>query len=288
MNISVIGIGNMGRAVALALLSAGHRVTVFNRSIDKARALEKHGAVVASSAADAVRRSDHIILVLADGASTRSVLDDPEVVVALFGKALITGAGTEPDLLMSLAEGVRAAGARLSDILIVGYPQDVEAREATYCVSACSEDLADWKQIFSDIGSRVMDVGAVGNAQRVQTSIRYSFIHMMIAVGSAAAAFERQNLPLEVLQVLLSQCPTLAIGGSEFLPEMISRQYKSNMWTVDNMITLLDAVMESAAKLHLDASVIEAIRSLYCRTAAKGFGSKNITAMYEVLSPAVV
>src|SRR5918996_263690 len=49
--VSVIGLGAMGSALARALLSNGHRVTVWNRTSAKAEALVQDGAVLAHSAA---------------------------------------------------------------------------------------------------------------------------------------------------------------------------------------------------------------------------------------------
>ena len=47
MNVALIGTGLMGRPMALRLLAAGHRLTVFNRTRSKAAELAAHGAVVA-------------------------------------------------------------------------------------------------------------------------------------------------------------------------------------------------------------------------------------------------
>src|ERR1700761_8452006 len=55
MDVGFIGLGNMGAAMARNLIKAGHSVTVYNRSRDKAEALAGDGAVVAGSPAEAAR-----------------------------------------------------------------------------------------------------------------------------------------------------------------------------------------------------------------------------------------
>ena len=55
MDIGFIGLGNMGAAIARNLIKAGHRLTVYNRSRNKAEALAKDGAIIADSPADAAR-----------------------------------------------------------------------------------------------------------------------------------------------------------------------------------------------------------------------------------------
>ena len=56
MDVGFIGLGQMGSAIALNLVKAGHRVIVYNRTRAKAEALASQGAEVAESVADACRR----------------------------------------------------------------------------------------------------------------------------------------------------------------------------------------------------------------------------------------
>lgn len=78
MDIGFIGLGAMGRGMATNLLKAGHRVRVWNRSPEPARALVEEGAVVVASPAEAFR-GDAVISMLADDAALREVLLDSGV-----------------------------------------------------------------------------------------------------------------------------------------------------------------------------------------------------------------
>ena len=68
MDVGFIGLGQMGSAIALNLVKAGHRVVVHNRTRAKAEALASQGAEVAGSVADACRRPV-LITMLADDAA---------------------------------------------------------------------------------------------------------------------------------------------------------------------------------------------------------------------------
>lgn len=70
--IAFLGTGLLGGALAEAAAKRGDDVTVWNRTLDKARALEQFGAHVANSPADAVRNAKRVHLVLRDDA----VVDD--------------------------------------------------------------------------------------------------------------------------------------------------------------------------------------------------------------------
>jgi 3-hydroxyisobutyrate dehydrogenase-like beta-hydroxyacid dehydrogenase len=284
MKLSVIGIGNMGRAVASALLAAGHEVAVYNRTRARAEALASRGARVMSTAAEAIRASDYTIVILLDVGSTRAVLGAPDTRAVLRGKALISGAQMEATEISDLSREVADAGGRLSDLVILTYPDSVEARTSSYCIAADQADSSAWREVFASIGKNVWDVGAVGNAQKVQNAAWLSYMFMTIAIGSVLAGFKLQGLPLPVLKWMLTEGPTTAIAGADdIIPEMDSRKYGSDKWTVNNMITTLDQINTFAANLGIDISVMNGVRELYAKAAKLGFGGQNVTALYEAI-----
>ena len=73
MNIAWIGTGIMGAPMARRLLAAGHRVTVFNRSPEKARALADEGASVAATAAGAAAGADVVFIMVPDTPDVEAV-----------------------------------------------------------------------------------------------------------------------------------------------------------------------------------------------------------------------
>src|ERR1700722_19854921 len=77
MDVGFIGLGQMGSAIALNLVKAEHRVTVYNRTRAKAEALASQGAEIAESPADACR---HPVLIT-------MLADDSAVEAAFFGDA---------------------------------------------------------------------------------------------------------------------------------------------------------------------------------------------------------
>src|ERR1700741_2969254 len=109
MKISVIGTGNMGSAVALGLLGAGHQVTVYNRTRARAERLAHPGGVGAGRAAECLQASEGALGALFDAVGAREVLLGGEVRTALTGRALISAAAMSPEEIIALAQDVAAA-----------------------------------------------------------------------------------------------------------------------------------------------------------------------------------
>ncbi|HEY4216737.1 MAG TPA: NAD(P)-dependent oxidoreductase [Gemmatimonadaceae bacterium] len=72
--IAFLGTGLLGSALAEAAAKRGDQVTAWNRTIDKARALEQFGVRVASTPADAVRGASIVHLILKDDAVVEDVI----------------------------------------------------------------------------------------------------------------------------------------------------------------------------------------------------------------------
>src|SRR5579862_1961636 len=74
MKIGFAGLGKMGFGMARNLLRAGHELTVYNRSREKAEPLRQEGAHVADSPAAAARNADAIVTMLADDRALEDVV----------------------------------------------------------------------------------------------------------------------------------------------------------------------------------------------------------------------
>ena len=73
MNIGIAGLGRMGSAIGARLIEAGHKLTVWNRSPEKAKALAQAGARVAATPAELAGEADIVITILTDAAAIDAV-----------------------------------------------------------------------------------------------------------------------------------------------------------------------------------------------------------------------
>src|ERR1700758_3730315 len=73
MNVGFVGLGKMGTGMAHNLIRAGHRLTVYNRTREKADAFAKEGAEVVDSSADAARSADCVFSMLANDQAVAEV-----------------------------------------------------------------------------------------------------------------------------------------------------------------------------------------------------------------------
>src|SRR5262245_24367175 len=110
-HIAFIGTGLLGAALAEAAARRGDHVVAWNRTRDKARALEAFGIRVANSAADAARGAERVHLVLKDDAVVDDVIGalrpglDPRAII-------VDHTTTQPALTAARAARLQAEGVR--------------------------------------------------------------------------------------------------------------------------------------------------------------------------------
>ena len=171
--IAFLGTGLLGSALAEAAAQRGDQVTAWNRTLEKARALEAFGIRVAASPAEAVRGAERVHLVLKDDA----VVD--EVVAALRpGLApeaiVVDHTTTQPVLTAERAQRLNASGVRYLHCPVFIGPAAARAGQGTILASgprvlfdAAQPALARMAQRLEYLGERA-DLAAVhklcGNA----------------------------------------------------------------------------------------------------------------------------
>ncbi|SPE64314.1 2-hydroxy-3-oxopropionate reductase [Streptomyces netropsis] len=148
VQVSVLGLGAMGSALAGALVKAGYATTVWNRSPGKADDLVARGAEVAATAGDAVRAGRLVIACLLDHASVHEVLDP--LADELAGRTLVNVTTTSPAQSRELADWAARAGVAYLDGGIMAVPHMIGHPGASVLYSG-SADVFDQHKPLLDL-----------------------------------------------------------------------------------------------------------------------------------------
>jgi len=136
--ISVLGLGNMGAALAGTVLSSSGQVTVWNRTPAKADKLVAAGATLAGSAADAIAGTDLCIVCVGTYAQAGEMLG---ACADLSGKTLVQLSTGTPEQATAMKLWASERGARYLDGAILAYPSDIGGRDTMILYAG---DQAAW------------------------------------------------------------------------------------------------------------------------------------------------
>ncbi|MFC9425370.1 NAD(P)-dependent oxidoreductase [Streptomyces sp. NPDC056987] len=146
VQVSVLGLGAMGSALAGALVKAGYATTCWNRSPGKADDLVAQGAKAADTAGDAVRAGRLVIACLLDHASVHEVLDPLSDVLA--GRTLVNVTTTSPAQSRELADWAARAGVAYLDGGIMAVPDMIGRPGASILYSGSADVFHQYRPLL--------------------------------------------------------------------------------------------------------------------------------------------
>src|SRR5579864_5910669 len=160
MEVTVIGLGRMGSGIAKSLLRAGHRVTVHNRTRERAEALRADGAIVAATLAEACRNEVLFTMVADDAALEGLVFGEDGILASLPRGAMHVSLSTiSVDLSDRLAAAHAKAGQGYLAAPVFGRPEAAEAGRLAVVVAGGEALVQKCKPLFEAMGSKLFVVG---------------------------------------------------------------------------------------------------------------------------------
>jgi 3-hydroxyisobutyrate dehydrogenase-like beta-hydroxyacid dehydrogenase len=284
--ISVIGLGNMGSALAEALLTAGFTVTVWNRTVSKSQRLVELGAMLADSPAVAALNSEKTIVCVSDHAAFVSVIHNDSVATTLAGKCLI-------QLGIVTAEQARQTGAwaQTQNIgylegSILGMPKNVKTATATLVCSG-PKILFDAAQIpLSVFGNSQLVSETIGSAYEFD-KVYYSFAYaVLLGFFQGAAMAHASGFSIDAYtSIVIERFPVATENLKGFGERIADRNHDDNQCSLEVWGDAYAKSLELCRALKVDDTLPAALMRNFEKAQNEGFGDSGITAIFEALLP---
>lgn len=278
--VSLIGLGPMGAALAEAILAAGHDVTLWNRSPDKAGALIARGARFATDLVTAVQATPVTLICLDGCATTRALFEADALRPLLAGHGVIELSTTTPNESRTAASWFAAAGARYLDAAILcGVP--AIGTEAGLLLYAGDESLFKaCRPVLSALGRAPEFVGTEPGAAAVLDMIwltRHAADYLAIYQGAALARAEGVTL-----DHIARAFPDDA-GLDGLLAPLLTGDLGRPTASVAVWNKAARRVATQAREAGVSADLADLVVDVLSRTEAAGHGDLRMAAMAGVL-----
>lgn len=161
--VGVIGLGNMGRGMALTLQRSGYAVLGLDKSEQVSAVARDAGIPLASSLPELAKACSAIVLSLPTSAIVRAVLEGEEGLLANAapGTLLIDTTTADPQITRELAVALKEKGLRFVDAPVSGGPTGAMKGELTMFIGGSEEDVAYANPILSALGTKRFHIGDV-------------------------------------------------------------------------------------------------------------------------------
>jgi 3-hydroxyisobutyrate dehydrogenase-like beta-hydroxyacid dehydrogenase len=216
VNLGFIGLGAMGELIVPRLMAAGHTVTGWNRSKNKATKLIDAGMRWADTPRDVAAQSEIVFSIVTDSKAVKAIALGPDGIVSGLrqGSIYIDMSTIEPDASREVAAEFAKAGSIMLDGPLSGSPVTVKAGNASVMIGGDEAAFERAKPVLLAIGPKVMRIG--GNGLACQTKIAVNLLLMVevIAFGEAVALAEKGGVAREaVVNAILNSVAASPVLG---------------------------------------------------------------------------
>ena len=173
--IGFIGLGAMGKGMALNLQTKGFQLGVFDIAPEPVAILVQQGAIEAASIAELTENSDIVVTMLPGSPEVEAVVLGEAGVLAhgRDGMLLLDMSTVDPETTDTLAERLSEAGIAVVDAPVGRLAQHANAGESLFMVGASDEDFARVRPLLEAMGTTIHHCGAVGNGMRTKLINNY-------------------------------------------------------------------------------------------------------------------
>lgn len=278
--VSVIGLGQMGSALADAFLAAGHPTTVFNRTQAKADALVARGAVRAATVAEAVEASGLVVVCVLDYAAARELL--APVAASLRGRVLVNLTSGSPEQARAEAEWAAAHGVGHLDGGIMTTPPGIgdSANMILYAGSpallaehrATLEVLGDPVDLGPDAGlASLYDAGLLG----LMWSVFGGWLHATALAGADGVAAK------DFTALANRWLKTVSWFLSTYAEQIDAGEYPGSDATIDVQVATIGHLLEAGEARGIDGRLPRLHLELMREVAAAGHGGDSYARLIE-------
>lgn len=282
--IGFIGLGLMGQHMSRRLLEAGHPLTVWNRTAEKARTLLASGAAWADSPQAVARASEVVITMVTDSAASEQVACGPTGILegAGSGLILVDMSSITPDTSRSIAERAKAKGVAMLDAPVTGAPRVASEGKLGIMVGGPKETFERCLPIFHVLGVRIVYAGGHGMGSTLKL---VNNLILGVAIHASAEA-----LVLAVKAGLDPQAviDITSVGGARTGametrgPRMVTRDFSSH-FSANNMYKDLSNGLKLAEECGVSLPVASAAREILRAAKSQGKGDLDSCVVLTVL-----
>ena len=291
MNIAFLGLGNMGKGMALNLLKANHDVHVYDVKLEVLEGLVKHNFVIHKNIISAVKNADTVITMLPEGKHVKEVyLGDEGVIKNVKSGAILIDCSTID--ITSLKEVENAAKSEelvMLDAPVSGGVVGADQGTLTFMVGGKKEHFDLIVPLLENMGNKVVHAGNIGAGQAAKICNNMILGTTMIALSESFTMAKKLGLDLNTFFEISSKATGMSWAMLNHLPvagiidtAAANNNYKPG-FAATMMLKDLSLAQETASSVDLETPLGALTQKLYKDFTESGNGNLDYTAIIKMI-----
>ena len=282
MQVSLIGTGLMGSAMAERLMTLGHDVVVHNRTEEKCTALQQRGALRARSAAEAIEASKCTILMLADAPAIQEALfvsGTPDVQ----NRTIIQMGTIAPSESIALGREIRTGIGDYFEAPVLGSLAEAKAGRLLVMVGGKAEQAERWDEVLKCFCEEPLLVGPIGQAAALKLALNQLIAAHITAFSLSLGLVQRAGVEVETFMNVLKQSALMSPMFEKKLPRLLTRDYTSPNFSTRHLLKDVELCLNAARDANLATPALAGIRGILEKTVGQGLQDADYSSVFEAV-----
>jgi len=284
-DVTVIGLGEMGSALAAAFLRGQQRVTLWNRTPARATRLVGEGGVLAPDAAAAAAASPVVVVCVSDYAATRAIVAQERVAAALRGKLLVQLSTGTPKEARELGAWAAERGIAYLDGAILAWPSQIGGSTTVILVSGPEATQRRAEPLLKRLAGALTPMGEeLGSSSALFAAVLAYLAGRWIGLCHGALVCEAEGLSVRSFGALLADLAPILGQDAKHMGEVIAANHFADPEsTLKTAGADIGRLVQHAEEAQINAELPRFAAGLFARAIAAGHGAEEHAALIQIL-----
>jgi 3-hydroxyisobutyrate dehydrogenase-like beta-hydroxyacid dehydrogenase len=279
-DITVIGLGKMGSALAWAIKRAGHDLTVWNRSPAKTQPFVDDAVAAAPDVVSAISASPVILICIDNYAVTNSMLQSDEIASLLTGRTVVQLSTGTPREALESGEWMEAHDVSYLDGAILAGPGDIGTDDAQILLSGNEAAYQRVGNLLDCLGGVVRYLGTnVRAASALDLAWLSTGYGRFMAIIHAASLCKSEGVGLDEFISLFPDKPDI----QHYAKVIHDESFHECTATLQVWATALQRIQQQGVDAHINTEFPDFVASVFKKAVDAGYGEENVMALVKVL-----
>ena len=281
LNFGFLGLGIMGSGMVKNLLNSGHKVTVWNRTMEKAQEFVKIGAKEVLTPGDVIAESDITFSCVSDPQAAKEMVFGNCGVLSEVNtmKGYVEMTGIDADTSQDIAEAISLKGGRYLEAQVQGSKDQSHSGTLVMLVSGDRSLFDDCQSCFQAMSKNSYYLGEVGNASKMNLVLNLMSGVALAGLAEGMALADRAGLQqkdvLEVLGLTSLSCPLMVDKGKAIIEGVFQTNHP-----LQHMQKDLKLALNMGDQLEQPLPLTASANEVFKHAKRLGYGEHDTSAVY--------
>ena len=285
-NISVIGLGSMGFALAETLLKADFNISVWNRTSSKAQKLENKGVNICSTPNEAFKNSQFIVASLSNYEAWNNIIDSNQIDIDLSGKTIIQLTTGSIEEVTALNDWVKKYNGDLLEGIISCFPSQIGTKESLILLAGDDNSINNCKDIISILSPQYKNLGSNLIAPTVLSRAFLSgALGGLIGMMNGAVLCQKADISLDDFkEIYMDRSSIIEQESKRIIDAIATEDTKNTEASVSAWGHGQEALLAISKTLDLNIDFQLALNKLFKKTIEAGLKDHDLSAMHKIFN----